>query len=125
MMDLLSKIDLEKVVQWLYWLVLLVGVIKAIRAKGNMDKWTLIRESVPMIHNVVQKASELTPTKKDDAFVALMRKLLETAGFNLDISEEKAVAALGEGYHQEFKMDRAMLESAPNPEKAPASAEGN
>ena len=125
-MEWLQNLDPDKIVQWLYLLVAVVGVVKAIRAKSNMDKWTMIRESVPLIHGVVQKAASLTATKKDDAFVAQIRKLLEAAGFNLDITEEAAVKALGEGFHQEFKLDRAAVGASVAMASEPSlSAEGN
>lgn len=116
-MEWLSKIDPAMVVQWLQLVVVVFGVVSALRAKWlemekseNFSRWDFIRASVPEVHNCVQKAAKLTPTAKDDAFVAKMDALLRAAGLlPVQAGEVVAVKALGEGYHQDAKaVEKAM-----------------
>ena len=107
-----STIDANKVGAWLTVLLLLVGLWKDYQSKRNMEKWALIKSMVPEAHNVAQKIAALTPTKKDEKFLEVIGRALEAFGFVLLPSEEKAVKELGEGYHQEYKLDRSAVDAA-------------
>jgi len=98
----------EKLVQWLWLLIALLSAIKVIAQRDRSDKWALIRESIPEIHDVVQKIARQTPTKKDDEFVRQIGKLLSAAGFKLEAGDVDAVKALGSGFHQAAKIDEEM-----------------
>ena len=98
----------EKLVQWLWLLMALLGAIKIIAQRDRSDKWALIRESIPEIHDVVQKIARQTPTKKDDEFVKQIGKLLSAAGFKLEAGDVDAVKALGSGFHQAAKVEEEM-----------------
>ena len=134
-----STLDANKIGAWLSVILLLFGLWKDYQSKRTMEKWALIKSMVPEAHNVAQKIAALTPTKKDEKFLEVVTRALEAFGFVLLPAEEKAVKELGEGYHQEFKLERSKVdaglaqaevaartavESGALP-AAPASAEGN
>ncbi len=113
-MEFLSKLNPEAMAAWLQVLVILVGVIAALRAKwrdevrtDKLSRWDFIKQAVPEAHGVVQKIAKMTKTKKDDEFVNVIDKLLAAAGYAPVVHTEKeAVKALGTGYHQDYKLTR-------------------
>jgi len=72
-------------------------------ADGLLDKWQLIRQWAPIIHDAVERAAKETPTKKDDLFVEKIAHVLKLFGFELDPDEVKAVKDLGTAVHEAKK----------------------
>jgi hypothetical protein len=98
---------------WAQVLVLLVGIVKALRAQSERSRWEKIRAVIPDAHRLAQKVSRLTPTRKDDEFVKQAGRLLEMAGVVLKPSEVGAVKAMGEAEHQDYKLMRDGAEPDP------------
>jgi hypothetical protein len=101
----------DKVVEWIWLLVAVAGLVNVLRQKDRSDKWKLIRESLPEIHDLVQKIAKATPTKKDDEFVRQIGKVLEAAGFKLLPEDVGAVKALASGFHQAAKIEDRIAEA--------------
>ncbi|MCK4302816.1 MAG: hypothetical protein KAY24_01105 [Candidatus Eisenbacteria sp.] len=130
---MLEGIKIEDVIQWLYIIIALVGVIGHLRSQwraevetGKKSRWDFIRDSIPEIHGVVQRIAKHTRTKKDDEFVAAMSRILKAFGFApVSLDETEAVKALGSGYHQEAKAGRIDADLLPLDYALTARAEGN
>lgn len=94
-------------------LILLIGIVKALRAQADKTRWEQIRAVIPDAHRLAQKVSKLTPTKKDDEFVRQAGRLLEAFGVELRPDEVEAVKAMGAAEHQSYKLVRDGKEADP------------
>jgi len=78
------------------------------KEKDKTDKWSYIREVVPFVHDVVQKAAKAAPkADKAQMFAKKMDEVLKAIGWTLSPTDIDAVKLLGEGYHQADKAMRA------------------
>jgi hypothetical protein len=108
MLDFLQGISAEQIQNWIAVIVAIAALVKVLREKDKTDKWSYIREVVPFVHDVVQKAAKAAPkADKAQMFAKKMDEVLKAIGWTLKPHEEDAVKMLGEGYHQADKAMRA------------------
>lgn len=97
MIEYLAAIDPDRLQAWIGVLMGFLVLLRWYADNRQRDKWELIREAAPRLVAAVDRMAKETPTKKDDAFVELMRKALVLAGYKLDSGDEDAVKAIGSG----------------------------